>query len=155
MKNQKKFFIAGVIMMIAALFSGCGPHLCSKERGWGHHGFKDKDFPERIMKRLDRKVDDLDLSESQSETYKEIRAKIKANLIKAGEERGELFDEIRAQLDREKPDMNAAVELVKEKLRGMPEHMGHTLDLFMEFYNVLDEDQKAKVVEMIRKRARR
>jgi hypothetical protein len=37
----------------------------------------------------------------------------------------------------------------------MPEHMGNTLDLFMEFYNVLDEDQKAKVVEMIRKRARR
>jgi len=108
-----------------------------------------------MLKRMDSKVEDLDLTEGQRETYEEIRSKIKANMVKAGEEREKLFTQVRAELDQENPDMNAAVGMVKGKLKDMPEHMGWALDLFLEFYNVLDEDQKAKVIEVIRDKAER
>lgn len=155
MKTTCKSLVVVALLLSFTLLAGCGPHRYYKERGWGHPRFSGRDFPERMLKRMDRKAEELDLTEGQRETYEEIRAKIKANLIQAGEERENLFTQVREELDRENPDMNAVVGMVKGKLKDMPEHMGKALDLFLEFYNVLDEDQKAKVLEVIREKVER
>ena len=155
MKTTSKSLVVVALLLSFTLLAGCGPHRYYKERGWGHPRFSSRDFPERMLKRMDNKVEELDLTEGQRETYGEIRARIKANVVKAGEEREDLFTQLREGLDRENPDMNALVGMVKGKLKDMPEHMGQALDLFLEFFNVLDEDQKANVVEMIREKAER
>ena len=166
MKSIKKSFIVGVVVLVFGLLSGCGPHgfhdedfsaRDSKEGGafcrrWGHHRFGDKDFSDHIMKRIDSRVEDLDLSDSQRKKYEEIRDKIKANLTEAMEERKRLFKELQSEINREDPDMNVVTSLVKKRLKDMPGSMEGNLDLFVELYNILDEDQKAQVVEMMRKR---
>ena len=155
MKTTSKSLVVVALLLSFTLLAGCGPHRYHKERGWGHPRFSGRDFPERMLKRMDSKAEELDLTEGQREAYEETRAKLKANLVQAGEDRERLFTQVRAELDQENPDMNAAVGMMKAKLEDMPEHMGQALDLFLEFYNVLDEDQKAKVVEMIREKAER
>jgi hypothetical protein len=155
MKTTSKSLVAVALLLSFAFLAGCGPHRYYKERGWGHPRFSGSDFPERMLKRMDNKVEELDLTEDQRETYEEIRANIKTNLVKAGEDREKVLAQVRDELDRENPDMNVVVGMVKGKLKDMPEYMAQALDLFLEFFNVLDEDQKAKVVEMIRERAER
>lgn len=155
MKTTSKSLVVVALLLSFTLLAGCGPHRYYKERGWGHPRFSGRNFPERMLKRMDSKVEELDLTEGQRETYEEIRAKVKANLIQTGEDREKLFTQLREELDRENPDMNTVVEMVKNKLKDMPEHMGQALDLFLEFFNVLDEDQKAKVLEVIREKAER
>ncbi len=155
MKITSKSLMVVALLLSFTFLAGCGPHRYYKERGWGHPRFGGGNFSERMLKRMDNKVEELNLTEGQRATYEEIRAKIKANLMKAGEDREKLFAQVRDELDRENPDMNAVVGMVKGKLKDMPEHVGQALDLFLEFYNVLDEDQKGKVVEMIREKAER
>ena len=165
MKSQKKSFIkAAVAIIIAAvvlslgLVAGCGPHGFRDKTSWRHSTgwmedrFHRKDFPEHIMKRMDNRVEDLDLSETQKEKYEDFRQKIQSNLTRGFEERKTLMEELQKEINRETPDMNAMTGLVKKGLKDMPGSMEGNLDLFVEFYNVLDEDQKAQVVEMMRKR---
>jgi hypothetical protein len=45
--------------------------------------------------------------------------------------------------------------LLKDQLRGMPDVMEKHLDYFEEFYNILDEDQKAQVIQKFRKKMKR
>jgi Spy/CpxP family protein refolding chaperone len=155
MKTTSRSLVVAALLLSFTLLAGCGPYRYHKERGWGHPRFSGRDFPERMLKHMDTKAEELDLTEGQREAYEEIRAKIKANLIQAGEDREKLFTQVREELDRENPDMKAVVGMVKGKLKDMPEHMGKALDLFLEFYSVLDEDQKAKVVEVIREKVER
>jgi hypothetical protein len=155
MKTTRTSLMVVALFLSFTLLAGCGPHRYHRERGWGHPRFSDKNFSERMLKRMDSKVEELDLTEGQRETYEEIKTKIEANLVKAGEQRERFFTQVRAELARENADMNEVVGMVKGKLKDMPEHVGQVLDLFLEFYNVLDEDQKTKVVEMIKEKAER
>lgn len=147
MKFPKKPFIVGAVVLSLALLVGCGPPR--------HRRFHGRDFSKHILKRLDSRIEKLDLSEAQKKKYEEIRPKIEATLAKAREGREKLFRELRGEMDRENPDLHRAVSLVKLQLEEMPASVGENLNLFMEFYDVLDEDQKAQVVKQIRKRIRK
>ncbi len=141
------------------MLAGSGPprfcdgkfHLGWHGRG-SHPGFMDQDHSERFLKRLDQRVDYLDLSETQKQQYEDIRLRIQARLAEGMEERRRLFRELRSEIDRESPDLAQVATLVKERIRDMPAFVEHHVDLFVEFYNILDEDQKAQLVEMIRER---
>ena len=102
------------------------------------------------MKRLDERVEKLDLSEAQQKTYKEIRSKVETSLKETKEERRKLFEELRGEINRENPDMNVAANLVKDRLKDMPDHLSQIVDYFMEFYIVLDESQQAQVLDEMR-----
>lgn len=144
MNFRRKFLIVGAVVLSLGLFAGCGPHV--------HHRLRDRDFSKHVMKRLDSRVKKLDLSETQKKKYEEIRLKIQANLTKGVEERNKFFRVLQSEIDRENPDMNAVAGLVKKQLKEMPGLMEDNLDLFVEFYNVLDEDQKARLIKMIQKK---
>jgi len=45
-------------------------------------------------------------------------------------------------------------KLQKKQFNKMPIFMADNLDLFIKFYNILDEDQKTKVIETMRKKMR-
>jgi hypothetical protein len=47
------------------------------------------------------------------------------------------------------------VDLVKGRLRDMPDVVEKQLDYFVEFYNILDEGQKAELIEKIQKKMKR
>ena len=164
MKSKHTWIIVGAVVLALGLLAGCGPHgLCDKvfsnrgagERGafhgrWGAHRFAGKDICEQIMKRFDERVEKLDLSEAQQKNYEEIRSKVETSLQESKEEHRKLSEELRGEINRENPDMNVAASLVKDRLKDMPEHLSEIVDYFMEFYNVLDEDQQAQVLDEMR-----
>ena len=164
MKSKHTWISVGAGLAALSFLAGCGPHgLCNRvfsdrdsgERGafhkrWGPHRFAGKDISEQIMKRFDARVVKLDLSEAQQKIYKEIRAKVEASLNEAKEEHRKLFEELRGEINRENPDMNVAANLVKDRLKDMPDHLSQIVDYFMEFYIVLDESQQAQVLDEMR-----
>jgi Spy/CpxP family protein refolding chaperone len=164
MKSKHTWIIVGAVVLALGLLAGCGPHgLCDRvfsdrdsgERGvfhkrWGPHRFAGKDISEHIMKRFDERVEKLDLSEAQQKSYEEIRSKVETSLKEGKEEHRKLFEELRGEINRENPDMNVAASLVKDRVEDMPDHLSEIVDYFMEFYNVLDKDQQAQVLDEMR-----
>ena len=163
MKSRKKYFIIGAAILLFALLAGVtfiaacgppgfcdmGPHrmFCGED---SHPRFFGKDFSEFILARIDSRVEDLDLSEDQMEEYGEIRQRVKGKFVFAMEKRREFFRELRDEVNEDNPDMNALAGRIKLHLGKMEDFMSGNLDLLMEFYNILDEDQKARVIEKMR-----
>jgi hypothetical protein len=151
MKLGKKTYIiggivllVGVILVSAGLIAGCGPHM-----------FCDGEFSEHILSRMDSRVEKLELSDGQQQQYEEIRLKIKANLDKGKEERRQFFSDLQNEINKENPDINTLTALVKTKFRDGPIHLTDNLDLFVEFYNILDEKQKGILIKRLRKKVNR
>ena len=157
MKKRKKYFIIGaVILSIGILASlgftaACGPH-----GSWGkgfHSRFHSEDIADFISWKMDRHVKDLTLDDSQRQEYEKIKDQVKASVAEAIERRREFHRMMHEGINKENPDLNNVASLARERLQKMPEIIGKNLDLFMDFYNrVLTDEQRAKVIEMLRER---
>jgi hypothetical protein len=101
---------------------------------------------------LDSAAEHLALTEAQQERYEEIRQEIRSSLTEGGEERKRFFDELRGEIQNEEPDMDVVVALVKGQLEDIRSFMEKHVDLFAELYSILDETQKAHVLQKIRHR---
>ena len=64
--------------------------------------------------------------------------------------RKEFFLEIRNEIDQEMPDIDKVTALLKKGLHELPDHMEKNLDLVTEFYNILDDEQKARVIDEVK-----
>jgi len=84
--------------------------------------------------------------------YRGIRQRVKDKFVFAVEKRREFFRELRDQINEDNPDMNALAGRIKLHLGKMEGFMSDNLDLLIEFYNILDEDQKAMLLENARKK---
>jgi Spy/CpxP family protein refolding chaperone len=122
MRIPKESFVVGALILALGVAAGCGRY---RHPRWFHR----KDLAKQ-----------------------EIRAKIEADLNRARDERNEFFLEIRTEMDRENPDLNRVVSLAKEQVDKIPVTMGEGLDHLLELYNILDEDQKAQLIELMRER---
>lgn len=168
MKSRKKYFVIGAAILLIALLAGVtfiaacgppgfcdmGPHRMFCGEG-SHPRFFGKDFSEFILARIDSRVKDLDLTATQMEEYGEIRQGIKGKFVFAMEKRREFFRELRDEVNEDDPDINALTGRIKLHLGKMEDFMSDNLDLFLEFYNILDEDQKAMLLENARKKMSR
>lgn len=156
MKTKKSYFVIGAVVLVVALiaggglFSSCGPHrFC--ERGF-HHPFHGRDFSKFVLERIDKKVEKLGLTEMQQKRYAEIRQKIEADFKKMSEGRKALFKDLQGEINKENPDINRVAGLLKDRLTELPDRITRHLDHFVEFYGILDEDQKARLIKRIRKK---
>ncbi|MDY6791003.1 MAG: Spy/CpxP family protein refolding chaperone [Thermodesulfobacteriota bacterium] len=159
MKFKKKHFIITAVILFVGIVSACGIHgfkncgyhpmFCGKGP---HPKFFGKNFSQHVLSRLDKKVEDLNLTETQKIEYEKIRLEVKEKMTWAMKKRKENFIQLHNQINKEKPDMNAIAEAAKKQLNKMPVFMADNLDLFLKFYHILDEDQKRKVIEIIRKK---
>ncbi len=147
MKFRRKSMIVGIIVLSLGLVAGCGAYR--------RHRLHHRDVSKYVLKRWDRHVAKLDLSDVQKEQHQEIRQRVEASLRQAKEDRERFFSDLKSELDRENPDPTRLVVLAKERAKAVPGMIGENLDHFVEFYNILDADQKAQVIEMIRKRMKR
>jgi len=164
MKLQKKHFIIGGAILVGllagfAVLAASGPPPFCKggfHRSWHGKGFHsrqlDRDFSEHILERLDYGADQLELSDNQREEYEEVRQRIKDHLREGMEHRRAFIRELRGEMDQEHPDLISLATRFKERIREMPDFVEDHVDLFVELYNILDEDQKARFVDMIRER---
>jgi hypothetical protein len=157
MKKRNKIFFGSGAVLLAILLVGigisvaCGPRVHSG-RCFGPP-FHD-DFAEFMLWRMDRKVQKLDLKNEQKEKYNELRSKIEAQLSDGLEDRRRMREGFSLEIRKEDPDVKAMAETIKEKISKISSFMKENIDLFVEFYETLDDDQKDKVLEMIRERTR-
>ena len=167
MKIQKKYLVVGAIVLSVLLFTGFGfvvaggpGKLSDKEFGprfhgkCFHKGFHGKAFSERFLGHLDRKMERLDLSETQETIYQEIRAKFEVRLTDRIEDGKQFIDELRTEIRGEDPDIHKLTDLIRKRIKGMSSFLEENLDLFVEFYDMLDEDQKNHLLGRFREKIR-
>ncbi len=159
MGKRKKYFVVGGIVLFIMLFAGfgllagCGP--CRGFHRGFHPGFHNKNFPEFILQRLDKRVEALNLSEAQKEKYKEIRGKLETRLKEHMDDTKRWMEEIQTEMKKEEPDVKALSESIKKQINRFPSFMEGNLDLFIGFYETLDKEQKDKILSTIRKKMKR
>jgi hypothetical protein len=163
MEKKKNFVvIGGLVMLLIAFFllvgsfGGCQPNrfragdsepaFC--ERGF-HPRFMHKKIPERVLARMDKRVEALSLTEIQKQKYEVLRLEIRDNLLEGMEKRKTLLKEIKNEMQKDTPDVNAIAEVLRERVRGLPGFIEENMDLLLDFYNILDEDQQSKVLKRL------
>lgn len=146
MKNIKKLYIIGIVALILSMVVGLGMVVASapgKE-------FLCRGFPDHVLSRMDSRVETLNLNDSQKVKYGEIRAKVEKRLIDGMEDRKTLRQKIRKELSKETPDMRLMSGMLKKRINSISGFLEENLDLLVEFYDMLDEKQKATVLEHLR-----
>ena len=149
MNRKRKWIVAGAALVLVIVVFAAGAAV---SRPFGFHG---KDFPKRFLERMDERVEKLNLTEAQQEKYVEIRSKIETNMTAGMKRHKGLFVEMKAEFEKEKPDMGAIRDSIKSHLTEGPQFIMANMDLLYEFYRALDEDRQAMVVERIREKMER
>ena len=163
--SKRKKIIIGALILAFAVVVGIGATIaCGPKGSWarafppgfhgmgchpGSHGEEIADF---IMWKMDRRVRDLNLNEVQKNEYEKIKAEIKAGIAEAIARKKDFHRIVHEEMDKENPDVNALAGLMKNRAQNIPDMVSKPIDLFVDFYSLLDENQKAKVIEMFRAR---
>ena len=164
MSRRKKTIIGALILSLAVLV-GIGATMAYGPRGsWArgfppgfrgmgcHPGPHGEDIADFMMWKMDRHVKDLNLNEAQESEYEKIKEEIRAGIADAIEKKKDFHGIVHAEMNKENPDINALAGLIKERAQHIPDMVSKPIDRFVNFYNLLDESQKAKVTEMLRSR---
>jgi Spy/CpxP family protein refolding chaperone len=159
MENRKKYFVVGGIVLFIIFFTGfglvagCGP--CRVFHRGFHPGFHNKDFSEFILQRLYKRVEELNLSETQKEKYEEMKGKLETRFKEHRDDRKRWMKELQTTMKKEDPDVKSLSESLKKRIERFSGFMEGNLDLFVEFYETLDKEQKDKIMSSIRKKMKR
>jgi FtsZ-interacting cell division protein ZipA len=142
MKARKTVLILGVITLVAVFLSGCY-----------HRGFGESDFPQRTLERIDDHVKDLQLTADQEEKYQALRARLEADLIKQKASHQTFKAELLTVIDRQDSGVKDLTAELRKKVTVIPTTANLYLDYIDEFYDILDDQQRALVMEEIRDKA--
>jgi Spy/CpxP family protein refolding chaperone len=159
MGKRKKYFIVGSIVLLIVLFTGFGLVAARGpcrgfHRGF-HPGFHHKDISEFILWRLDKGVEGLNLSEPQKGKYEEMKGKLETRFKEHRDDRKRFMEELQTAMKKEDPDVKVLSESIKKRIERFSGFMEGNLDLFVEFYDTLDKEQKDKIMAAIRKKMKR
>ena len=157
MKKRKKYFIIGAVILSIGILASLGFTAACGPRGHWHKGFHSKfhseDVADFILWKMDKHVKELNLNDTQDQEYDQLKEQVKSIITEAIERRRAFHRMMYEEINRESPDLNNVANLARDRLQKMPDIIGKNLDLFMDFYNrVLTDEQRAKVIEMIRSR---
>ncbi len=157
--KSKTYLIPGLALLMIAVFGGCSRFSQQQDAenyncGW-RQKFRNKDFSEHILRKIDRHVEELNLTASQKNEYSTLREKIKSDLKQMKDTRKNFFSDLRNEINLPDPDLNAVADLITKGLSRMPDRVQNHMDYFVEFYNILDENQKNEVISGFRKKLNR
>jgi len=156
MKLKKKYVIVGSVVVFLVFATGFCIVKASGDYGFcgrgSHPPFFRKAFRERMLNRMDNKMEQLNLSELQKKKYAQLKTSFKADFEEMRSGRSKFMNEMRAVIDQKNPDMQRLASLVKDRLNRMPDRIGTNLDHLVDFYNILNEEQKARVLNRMRER---
>ena len=149
MENKKMAFYIGVPVVVVILAAA----VSAWAFGPGSSSFGCRSgFKAGFMTHLDEKVQELNLNEEQEAVYQRLRDKLAANMQASRARHQALLNQIMSEMETETPDVEAIVGIVKTGLDEIPAKVGANLDLFVEFYNCLDADQKAQLTDKARRK---
>jgi hypothetical protein len=155
MKLKRHHLLGFGVVIILAVSVGFGLSCHPRFHRFPHKGHHSQKFAERILNRIDKQVDLLDLSPGQKETYDSIREKAKEDFLAMGEERRAFFRTVKTEINLDDPDLERLSGLTKEHLGRLPGTMETYLDYFLEFYQVLNKEQQNQVLQEMRDKINR
>jgi Spy/CpxP family protein refolding chaperone len=159
MGKRKKYFIVGSIVLLIVLFTAFGLVAargpCGGFHRGFHPGFHDKDVSEFILWRLDKGVEGLNLSEAQKGKYEEMKGKLETRFKERRDDRKRWMEELQRAMKKEVPDVKSLSESLKKRIERFSSFMEGNLDLFVEFYETLDHEQKEKIMATVREKMKR
>ncbi len=159
MGKRIKYFVAGSIVLLIVLLTGFGL-VAARGPCRGFHrgfppGFHHKDVSEFILWRLDKGVEALHLSEVQKGKYEEMKGKLEGRFKEHRDDRKRWMEELQTAMEKKDPGVKVLSESLKKRIERFSEFMEGNLDLFVEFYETLDKEQKEKIMATIREKMRR
>lgn len=116
--------------------------------------FRKADFPDRVVKRMDKAVGQLQLNDAQRQKYNELRELVKTQMTAMIDHHSRTMQEVDGELSQAKPDANRIGALVKKAHADRPEKFNELVDKAVALYNSLDDTQKARVIEKVKKHHR-
>jgi Spy/CpxP family protein refolding chaperone len=140
-KGLRMFGIGLVGLIIAITLGGC-------ERGWGTKGHA----PGNFLKNVDREVKELNLTQAQQAKYEDIRHRLEADMNKHIDKMKLMHSEIEKNFKTEHPDVNTMASQLKKEFAEEGDPRQKLIDYFVEFYNILDQNQQKQVDKYISKR---
>jgi len=159
MGKRKNYLIVGSVVLLIVSFTGCGligaRRPCRGFHTGFHPGFHHKDVSEFILSRLDKGVEGLSLSEPQKGRYEEMKGKLQGRFKEHWDDRKRWMEELQTAMNKEDPDVKALSESVKKGIERFSGFVEGNLDLFVQFYETLDQEQKEKIMATIRKKMKR
>ncbi|MGD9124394.1 MAG: Spy/CpxP family protein refolding chaperone, partial [Desulfarculaceae bacterium] len=105
-----------------------------------------------VLSRMDERVKELNLSPEQQKKYEALRTEIKEQIQKRMQAQEKFLGQVKDQLYKDDPDLKTINNAVKQKLQEMSVVVGEGMDRFLEFYGLLDPEQKQKIIDTIRDR---
>lgn len=159
MGKRKKYFVVGSMVLLIVVLTGFGLVAargpCSGFHRGFHPGFHHKDVSEFVLWRLDRGVEELNLSEAQKGKYEEMKGRLETRFKGHREDRKRFMEELQTAMNKEDPDVRVLSESLKARMERFSDFMEGNLDLFVGFYEILDKEQKEKIVAKVRERMKR
>lgn len=119
------------------LFTACGHR----------HHFKDRS--ERMVKKMDRIADHLELKGDQQSQYQDLRQRVLADLKAGHSSRMEGLREIKAEFQKTEPDVDTLSKQIADRMNNGHERFVKAPAYVAEFYAILDKEQKAEVKEFV------
>jgi len=161
--SRRKKIIIGTLLLTLAVVVGISATIAYGPKGsWargfppGFHGMgchpgpHGEDIADFIIWKMDRHVKELNLNDAQKREYERSKEEIRAGIADAIERKKDFHRIVHEEMDKENPDINALAGLMKERAQNIPDMVSKPIDLFVNLYNLLDENQKARVIEMFR-----
>jgi len=146
MKNKRWLILGtGVLVMVLTTagyaVSGFKSHF--REHGKEH-------VQEKILSHMDYTMQELNLTADQQAEYAVIRAKMGASIEGSFNRHEVVHDTMKAEMDKPNPDLKAMGNNLKKEIRSMPDHLNVKIDYMLEVYDILDDNQKKQLVQMIK-----
>jgi Spy/CpxP family protein refolding chaperone len=99
---------------------------------------------------LDSIVDDLELTDKQEVKYEELKSNLQERMER--QLRNSTDEELMSEMKKDKPDINMIIIKGKKNIDVEAKNTKESIDLFANFYNILDENQKNIFIEKIQEK---
>ena len=120
-----------------------------------HYRARPKRIASIVFLRMDNEATKLGLTETQKRQYEEMKRRVEIEMESDFQNFREVPREVIALLDEEEADLENIVSELKDRMAEGEDIRGKYLDYLVEFYDMLDERQKALFMEDLRKELER
>ena len=151
--NKRWILLTSAVMVLVMATAGFAVSGFKGQFGgpFGGKGFK----KERVLSKLDYAMQELKLTPAQQSKYSTIRERMSENMDQAMARRTMMRETVRNEMSQENPDINKLAATMKKEARSKPDMITTQIDSVLEIYNILDKNQQAQFVKMVKERMER
>jgi hypothetical protein len=139
----KKTAVIGTVGVLSIMLLGMG---CNR-----HKRFHGERFQKMVLEKMDDLSEDLNLDSTQKEKYNLIRTGVESDMKKHHKERRAFALKIKGEVDKNEPDIDKIITLVKGKDWDHKSFKNKYADKFLEFYTILDEEQRKIIIKKMKR----